>query len=150
MKFKANIHLTYEDVSSMCKDLEYHVSKLKPSLIVGITRGGLLPALHLSHSLNIPMETIYWSTRDAQRQEYNTVVGQDLVKGHTVVFVDDINDSGVTFAQVSSAYSRRDADRSEQVKCVSLVEKVSSSFTTHASALRIDDPRWIVFPWETH
>lgn len=30
----------------------------KPDYIVGLTRGGLVPAVYLSHYLNVPMETL--------------------------------------------------------------------------------------------
>jgi hypoxanthine phosphoribosyltransferase len=59
MKFKNKIYLDYSDVLSMCHNLEDIASKLKPDLIVGIVRGGLLPALHLSHALERPMETVH-------------------------------------------------------------------------------------------
>ena len=45
MKFKNKIYLDYDDIESMNQNLVHDVSKFKPDIIVGITRGGLLPAL---------------------------------------------------------------------------------------------------------
>lgn len=150
MKFKEKIYLTYEDTFSMMKNLEYEVSRMRPDLIVGIARGGLLPALHLSHALDVPMECMHWSTRDSGMQTYSGIVDEELQSGKTVVFVDDINDSGLTMTQINEEYSTTPPSdiQPRDMRFVSLVEKVGSTFTTDACALCISDERWIVFPWE--
>ena len=38
----------------------------EPELIVSINRGGLVPGVYLSHSLNIPHYPIHYQTRDFQ------------------------------------------------------------------------------------
>jgi hypoxanthine phosphoribosyltransferase len=133
MKFKEKIYLTYDDTLSMMKNLEYEVSKMRPDLI----------ALHLSHALDVPLECMHWSTRDSGMQTYSGPVEEELQAGRTVVFVDDINDTGLTFYQIKMEYGNEGTS-----KFVSLIEKTSSKFKTDARALRMDDERWIVFPWE--
>lgn len=140
MKFKAKIYLEYDDILSMCHNLGHDVSKMHPDLIVGITRGGLLPALHLSHALNIPMTVIQWQTRDSNINEVKPSIVEALKEKKTVVFVDDINDTGKTFKGIKNSY--------QGGKYVSLVERTSTMFKTDAKSLRFDDARWIVFPWE--
>lgn len=97
----------------------------RPDYIVGITRGGLVPATMLSHYLDIPMQTLNVSFRDADLgPESNLWMAEDAygyipkeeradaeieismlpVKGDTsdpkkrkkILIVDDINDSGRT------------------------------------------------------
>ena len=143
MKFKSKIYLDYEDIMSMCHNITYDVSKIKPDIIVGITRGGLLPALHLSHHLERPMMTIQWQTRDANKCEHNIELQSMIDKGKTVVFVDDINDTGRTFEEISKAYH---CER-PNVFFISLVKKTETRYNTTA-ALSLEDERWIVFPWE--
>lgn len=140
MKFKSKIYLDYDDVLSMCINLEREVSKMKPDLIVGITRGGLLPALHLSHALGVKMTTVAWQTRDELNQEHSEHVQSFIDNGSTVVFVDDINDTGTTFHGIDNMYKGG--------KFVSLVEKCDSSFKGDFASLKLDDERWLVFPWE--
>lgn len=143
MKFKAKIYLEYNDVLSMCHNLEHDVSKMHPDLIVGIARGGLLPALHLSHGLNIPMMSIQWQTRDAEIKEIKPEIIQALKENKTVVFVDDINDTGRTFEEIKNAYGGG--------KYVCLIERggrTGTTFRTNARSLRFEDNRWVVFPWE--
>lgn len=140
MKFKSKIYLTYDDILSMTKNLEYEVSKVKPDLIVGIARGGLVPALHLSHSLDVPMEFIRWKTRESEEREFNSYIADMINQQRTVVFVDDINDSGRTFREIREMYRGG--------VYVALLEKTTSTFNSDIKILRMDDERWIVFPWE--
>ncbi len=143
MKFKSKIYLHYDDVLSMCHNITHDVSKIKPDMIVGITRGGLVPALHLSHHLDRPMETLMWQTRDAEKQQYCDVIQQAIDTGKIVVFVDDINDTGRTFSEISKEYH---CER-PNVHFISLVKKTDTCYDALA-ALTIKDERWIVFPWE--
>ena len=98
----------------------------KPDYIVGVVRGGLTPALLLSHYLNIPMHTLNVSLRDNEDGESNLWMAEDalgpnsrnrivddendiagilsaasdlLENGGTyknILIVDDINDQGTT------------------------------------------------------
>ena len=143
MKFSSKIYLDYNDILSMCQNITYDISKIKPDIIIGITRGGLLPALHISHHLERPMTTIQWQTRDANKCEHNKAVQDMIDTGKIVVFVDDINDTGRTFSEISKAYH---CER-PNVHFISLVKKVETNYDATA-ALSIKDERWIVFPWE--
>ena len=143
MKFKNKIYLDYDDIESMNQNLVHDVSKFKPDIIVGITRGGLLPALHLSHHLDRPLQTIIWQTRDVNKCERDKQLQEKIDTGSRVVFVDDINDTGRTFSEISKAYHGARSN----VMFISLVQKLE---TTHpaTAALTLNDDRWIVFPWE--
>lgn len=87
-----------------------------PDYIVGLNRGGLTPAVMLSHYLNVPMHTLdvrlrdgedkdcesnLWMAEDAfgyvpaeQRGESGTQV--DPANRKNILIVDDINDTGAT------------------------------------------------------
>ena len=90
--------------------------KWRPDYIVGLTRGGLIPAVMMSHYLNIPMHTLKVSLRDNDNgPESNLWMPEDAVgyipeeerkanggwqhlvtKRKNILIVDDINDSGAT------------------------------------------------------
>jgi hypoxanthine phosphoribosyltransferase len=144
MKLKSKIYYDYDDVLTMCHNLAHDISKFKPDMIVGITRGGLLPALHLSHALDRPMETVMWQTRETVKQEHSEYIQQAIDSLKRVVFVDDINDTGRTFNEISKAYH---CER-PNVRFTSLVKKVGTTYPDGKAALTISDKRWIVFPWE--
>ena len=67
--------------------------------IIGVTRGGLIPAVFLSHRLEIPMISINWSTRDSGIKAIDQSV-LNMVKGNKVLIVEDIVDSGETLKQL--------------------------------------------------
>lgn len=141
--------MDYDDVITMAKHLAYHLETRHIDMVVGIKRGGVVPALHVSHELEKPMEVITWQTRDGSTQEINESIKQAILDGKHIAFVDDINDTGLTVQQLRSAYGY-DICENPNITFATLVEKVSSRERVDVAALRIDDPRWLVFPWEKH
>jgi xanthine phosphoribosyltransferase len=111
-------------VSRICRNIYF--SGWKPDYIVGITRGGLIPAVMISQYLGIPMYTLGVSLRDGSESESNLWMAEDalgpnsrerfienpvdvagifeaasdLLENGTykeILLVDDINDTGATF-----------------------------------------------------
>jgi len=93
-------------VSKICRDIS--ITGWRPDYIVGITRGGLLPAKMISYYLDVPCETLKVSLRDHVETESNCWMAEDAF-GHEVydamasgsgkkniLIVDDINDTGAT------------------------------------------------------
>ena len=81
-------------VSKICRDIS--ASNWRPDYIVGITRGGLVPAVLTSHWLDVPLETLKVSLRDEGQTESNCWMAEDAFNGKNILIVDDINDSGAT------------------------------------------------------
>lgn len=111
-------------VAKICRDIV--ISGWRPDYIVGITRGGLIPAVMISQYLNVPCETLKVSLRNGQDCESNLwmandalgpnsrerlvedendlagvlAAATDLLESGTykeILIVDDINDTGATF-----------------------------------------------------
>ena len=82
-------------VSKICRDIT--ISEWKPDLIVGITRGGLLPAVMISHWLDVKMNSLDISLRDGGDTVSNCGMAEDAYEGKKILIVDDINDTGATF-----------------------------------------------------
>ena len=86
----------------------------RPDYIVGLTRGGLVPAVYMSHVLDIPMHTLKVALRDNSDTESNGWMAEDafgyipsdMREGITkrsdatykknILILDDINDTGST------------------------------------------------------
>ena len=51
-------------VSKLCRDII--ISGWQPDYIVGLTRGGLIPAVMISQYLNVPMFPLSVSLRDSE------------------------------------------------------------------------------------
>lgn len=143
------IQLSYDDVQELTSRLAEQVKALDPDLIVGITRGGLVPAVELSHKLGVPMDTVNWQTRDGSYREHKLSIKDAILNSKTVVFVDDINDTGLTMKHMMHVYGWNICD-SPNVYFATLIEKCSSSERAHCVGLRIDDSRWVVFPYENN
>jgi xanthine phosphoribosyltransferase len=89
-------------VAKICRDISN--SDWRPDYVVGITRGGLLPAVMISQYFNIPCETLKVSLRDHGGEnptESNLwmaedAFGYDMARPKNILVVDDINDTGAT------------------------------------------------------
>ena len=59
-------YLSYADVNSQVLSIAQQITTdgWKPDYVVGLTRGGLLPAVLLSHWFNVPCHTLKVSLRD--------------------------------------------------------------------------------------
>jgi xanthine phosphoribosyltransferase len=92
-------------VQSICRDIS--ASGWMPDYIVGITRGGLLPAVMISQYFDIPCQTLKISLRDGHDNDcevncwmaeeaygYRGELGEPAAKN--ILVVDDINDTGAT------------------------------------------------------
>ena len=136
------LYISYDQVTEYCKTLAEKLKDKKPDLIVGIARGGLVPAVHLSHLLNVQMETLLWQTRDGGTfREHKHNISEFLRLGKTVVFVDDINDTGTTFTKLREWHG--------DALYVALLERPESTFKCDYVGATLTDPSWIVYPWET-
>lgn len=141
------LHYSYDQV---CKDISeigtyLTYNRFDPELIVGLKRGGLVPAVHLSHMFDAAMEVIGWSTRDHVQREHNIAVSEAIQRGDNVLIVDDINDSGLTLSQVREHYKAADKPN---VKFVVLVNKMNSSFKVDYAPFTMADDTWVQFYWE--
>ena len=111
-------YYTWQDVENACLDITLQMYKDKwcPDYIVGITRGGNVPATILSNMLGVRGEALKVSLRDAtgesesncwmasdafgyvdEEERANTKSRWDIAKRKKILIVDDINDTGATF-----------------------------------------------------
>jgi uncharacterized protein len=102
-------------VGKICRDIV--LSRWQPDYIVGITRGGLWPAVMISQYLNVPMQTLKVSLRDnadtdsesnlwmaedafgyVNREDREFTEGERAsnLNKRNILIVDDINDTGAT------------------------------------------------------
>jgi hypothetical protein len=118
-----------------------------PSIIVGIVRGGMIPAYLVAKELMIPLMMITWQTRDGAIKEINQDLINILQTGRKVLFVDDINDSGETLNQLIEHYST--IVPGGRMITAALFEKDHSEHMLSFTPYRIfDKDEWVVFPWE--
>lgn len=157
-------------VQDLCRKM--HTDQWYPDYIVGLTKGGLVPATMLANYLNCRMETLKVSLRDGGECESNLWMAEDAF-GYEggksdpelrkkILIVDDINDSGATLNWIrqdwaSGCMPKDSAWNSiwgDNVRVAALYDNVSSNSLTRVTyyATRINKrerDEWIVFPWES-
>jgi len=130
----------------------------KPDLIVGVLRGGSIPAVYLSHWYRCPMMTIEWSTRDNAVGQNLGELGKEIIAGRSVLMVDDICDSGLTLKEIddvlkeqyTKSKSRKKNGFNMRVACLhyNIAQDLFDPDYHHLEINKDDDPRWIVYEWE--
>jgi hypoxanthine phosphoribosyltransferase len=148
--------LSYIAYETFLDDMEAVAQRLleggwRPDFLVGIGRGGLVPAAFLSHRLDIAMLSVDISSGEPGfAGELLEKLGAKIQSGERLLIVDDINDSGTTIASLRAALEAQGADEA-RLRVAVLIDNVSSRAKTEYWSRRIDrrhDKRWFVFPWE--
>lgn len=129
-----------------------------PDYIVGIVRGGSIPAVFLSHKLNVPVQMVHWNTRDTSKwisNEHNCWVPEDIHEGAQVLIVDDIVDGGDTIKELLDDWQKSIAGLGDlplqNIRVAAMYYNTAQDVVVdfyHRTIDRNEDPRWIIFPWE--
>jgi hypoxanthine phosphoribosyltransferase len=169
------IYYTWSDIEHQTQEIlrQIHADAWRPDYVVGLTRGGLVPANLISQYLGCRMETIKVSLRDDSQGESNLWMAEDAFgyRDHDpmtsddgrkrILIVDDINDSGATLNWIREDWQSgcfpKDKRWKEvwgnnvRVACLCDNESSKSKLDVAYSAVTInkaDKDVWIVFPWE--
>ena len=138
---KAIVNYPWNTIDELVKEVANRATSFKPTHIVGITRGGLIPAVMLSHSFDLPMETLGVSFRDNRATHHTKFKPIDDAR---YLIVDDINDSGTTFKVVSDIFRNRRLIFATSA----LINKEKSGFDVDFYGEMFYHDDWINFPWE--
>ena len=120
-------YYTWTDVEQMCTEIvtDMYSCNWKPDYIVGITRGGNVPATIISNMTGIRCESIKVSLRDNETGKTGDSVGWmaddafgvldgKIISGSPtskrILIVDDINDTGATFNWIKNDWETRHND----------------------------------------
>lgn len=139
--------VSYENIAFMVDQLAERV-KTDYDYVIGIGRGGLIPATMLGYKLNKKVLTFGVNTYNNQVQEDNYVIYQRpnlLTSKSKYLVVDDICDSGNTFNIFKNIYSYKDIHTFEYA---SLFVKDKASHMVDYYGFSVPEKTWLVFPWE--
>jgi hypoxanthine phosphoribosyltransferase len=144
---KNQIYFSWQDFQN---DLFLINSKIQlsgwvPEYIVGVKRGGLIPAVCFSHLFNVPMYTTTLQTRDGSK---NLDISElsNLDYNYKILIIDDICDTGDTFTEIKNKITNF-----KNIRFCSLFYNIRQSFVVDYYARKIDRNKnldWVVFPWE--
>ena len=119
--------------------------------VVGIYRGSLPMAVHISNVFEVPMSIVGFQTRDGKDDE-PYMIHKTGEAPKQVLVVDDIYDSGYTMKKVIESLSHYRAISSTypttayNIQGFCLFGKENKLNVSYANE---HDGSWIVFPWET-
>lgn len=139
--------------------LKMYKDKWRPDYIVGLTRGGLIPAVIMSNMIDVPMETLKVSLRDSDMgpesnlwmaedafgydypneivETYPTSIYGEEGQGKNILIIDDINDTGATLDWIKQDWQSSCMPNSPKwlnvwgnnVKIAVLIDNLSSDFS---------------------
>jgi hypoxanthine phosphoribosyltransferase len=141
----------HDAVIAMCTRIinNQHIFQV-PRRVVGLARGGLIPAVIASHFFSVPMTIAHYSSKSGKgdnRDHENAIPFiYDVEHGGPLLLVDDICDSGLTIKEVT--YDYRDI-LGYNVTTMSLYHKQNAAFTPDLFWVELaHDAPFIDFPWE--
>jgi hypoxanthine phosphoribosyltransferase len=166
------VFYSWQQVEGACLDIARQInnSDWRPDYIVGITRGGLVPAVLLSQYLEVPMKSLDVSLRDGgdcvsncsmadDAYGFNAAenVGEPLCKN--ILVVDDINDQGSTIAWIKQDWqssclpndARWDHVWGQNVRFATLTNNLASKESVDYAVWEVnkaEEDCWLVYPWE--
>jgi xanthine phosphoribosyltransferase len=170
------VYYTWQDIEKQTQEILRQLQRdaWRPDYVVGLTRGGLVPANLISQYLEVPMECLKVSLRDSEHgPESNLWMAEDAF-GYTnhdpmcsgdgrkrILIVDDINDSGATLNWIKQDWQSGCLPDNERwaevwgnnVRVAALVDNEASKSELKVSYSAVDlnkaeEDVWIVFPWE--
>jgi len=135
---------------------QMQIQNFRPHYIVGLSRGGLIPGVLLSHYIDKPFHPL-------EHDESNCWMSEDAFGYHAdplnILVIDDINDTGKTFTNLAEDWKTNCLPGNERwnnvwhnsVKFAALIHNEASTFETdyHGHTInKAENPEWCVFPWE--
>jgi hypoxanthine phosphoribosyltransferase len=130
MSKKNKTFISWSEIDKLLDDIERQIKESgeKFEMIAGVTRGGLVPAVMLSHRLELPMMAI--TTEDA-------ILPISLAK--KTLIVDEIYDTGKTIKGLKQV--------NPLTQFAVLYHNVGlDQLEFYGKKMRLDN--WLVFPWE--
>ena len=125
-------------------------SGYRPNIVLGIARGGLLPAATIAYALdvkNVFMISVEFYTGVDQRLDFPVMLPPLLsaveIAGANLLITDDVADTGGTLKMVKDFCSEHVAD----VRCAVIYEKPPSVVKCEYVWRRT--ARWVDFPWSS-
>jgi hypoxanthine phosphoribosyltransferase len=143
------LRISWDAAVEYCEQLAGKID-FKPDVIVGISRGGLVPARILSDIMdnkNLAVLGIIFYKGVGKRTE-SPEITQDLtkdLKGKKVLVVDDVSDTGKSLIVAKDYIANKGAS---EIKVATLHYKPHSKFKPDYYIATTD--AWIVYPWERH
>ncbi len=153
--FKCKL-VTYDEISKWTTDVAKQVqaSGFEPTVIVGLTRGGWVPARLLCDTLSVKklyaVKTEHWGV--TANQDGKALLTQELsvdIKNEAVLIVDDITDTGESLTLATAHLFKK---HPRDIKTSTLLHIAHSKMEPDFYSVRVPEDKWtwFIFPWNLH
>lgn len=154
-KFKCKL-VTYDEISKWTLDVARQIQDCRctPTVIVGLTRGGWIPARLLCDYLHVKklyaVKTEHWGV--TANQNGKALLTQELnadIENEKVLIVDDITDTGES---LKLAIAHIKEMRPKEIKSTTLLHIAHSTIEPDFYSVKVseNDWTWFIFPWNLH
>jgi hypoxanthine phosphoribosyltransferase len=143
--------ITWNDFES---DINCCINQLnkKFDLIIGLMRGGSIPATIISNKLNIPLRMLGLKSYTNDNKQSDIVLYQTCMDSivsiidqrKNLLIVDDLSDSGNTFQFAVDNYKYI----FDNVYTLAPYTKTGTSLVPDFYSRQFEKDTWLVFPWE--
>jgi hypothetical protein len=134
------LYLSFDDIKTHIQLFADQCEPKQYDLIIGIARGGVVPAVMLSHAMKTPIDFVMWQTRDGSTKEHEKLM-QLTSSFERVLIVDDMNDSGATINSIKQEVNNSKVDFFTVTQYNQTEHPIRNyGIETHGE--------WVVFPWE--
>jgi hypoxanthine phosphoribosyltransferase len=147
---EADVRILYDAIKKRLNE-----NNQKIGTIIGIQRGGLIPAVMLSHLFRVEMKSLRWQTRDQSQSIDDDTLTRVLLNckmDEIVLVVDEIADSGKTLNDIHKQIASFN-DRVTYpviVYYAVIVQRTTCRLDMPIiSANLLDSDEWVHFPWES-
>jgi len=142
------LYVKWADVETMCTELAEEIRKsgYKPDILIGIARGGWVPARLLSDKLphnHVASMRVEFYVEPGVTEKVPRLTQEPSVdlRAKKVLLVDDVSDTGH-----SLALAVRSLKGAKEIRTATLHFKPHSIFEPDYYVAKTD--KWIVYPWE--
>ena len=154
MEFRAHL-VSWSDIEKWCSAIRTQVvENFSPEVIIGLSRGGLVPSRILSDSLWIKdllsIKTEHWGiTATKSGQAVLNDPGKLNLRGRKVLIVDDITDTGQS---MKLAYDFVKGQEPADIKTATMLHITRSEFVPDFYGELVDQNQWtwFIFPWNVY
>jgi|TARA_Y100000310_G_scaffold170672_1_gene170847 xanthine phosphoribosyltransferase len=158
------INYTWRNVEKGIQNIamQMYENEWRPDYLIGITRGGLVPSVMLSHMTNIPMHTLCVQLGAEgldENTESNSWMAEDAYNNKKILIVDDINRGGDALSWIMNDWKEGchpddtltwESVWHDNVKFASILMDPNSIVETdyYYEELDTETENWVTFPWE--
>ncbi|MEM0449897.1 MAG: phosphoribosyltransferase [Methanomassiliicoccales archaeon] len=148
--------VTWDEISRWTLDVARQIQDCRchPSVIVGLTRGGWIPARLLCDHLQVKklyaVKTEHWGI--TANQNGKALLTQELnanVEGEDVLIVDDITDTGESLKLAIAHVSKLSP---KEIRTACLLHITHSKIEPDYYSVKVAEKEWtwFIFPWNLH